>query len=168
MWTDGRPRFWVGWWDTPHLALPVVTLSLLIWLAVQPRPKLPPRPATPATATDATPAQPTGNTTRPTVLAPPIVDEPVTGSRFRIPPAGRLMAEVRGRSMEPGLRAALFYTAAGGRETFLTETTTDATGRFRFGLGTFPQGAYTLRVATYAPDGRRSVSAPFQISVTAR
>lgn len=167
MWNDGRPRYWVGWWDTPHLALPVVTLALLVWLALQPRPSQPtvarPGDPNPVAARD-----PGSQAQTPRALAPPIVDTPTTGSRLRAPAPGQLMAEVRGRSMEANLRAVLFYSSPGRAEAALTETTTDSAGRFRFGLGPFPQGTYTLRVATYAPDGRRSVSAPFQISVTAR
>lgn len=145
---DGRPRFWIDWYDRWNLILPILVLASAGWLVTRPRPAqpwVPPAPARPAMA-------PLSNTT---------LESPASGARF-VPDR---LGDVEGRA-QPGSVAVLFYSMAPSVERReLSRMPVGADGRYRFRLSRFPPGVYVIQVIAYAADGRTAASSPVDVWV---
>ena len=149
---NGRPRYWMGWYDRWNLVLPLALIGVLVWLAMQPGA----RPVERAVGGGGGLAKPV----LPPLMAPTL-ESPVSGAHVR----SDRMGDVEGRG-PAGALLVLFYSAApsvGRRE--LARMTVGADGRYRFRLNPFPPGAYVLQVIAYAPDGRSAASAPTDVWV---
>jgi hypothetical protein len=90
MMEDGRPRFWIPWYDRWNLVLPIVFVAAVAWLAFQPRSRVPELSSPPV---------------RP--LSPVTLEAPASGARLRMD----RMGEVEGRA-ERGTTVVLFYSQA--------------------------------------------------------
>lgn len=141
---DGRPRFWIHWYDRWNLVLPIGWLAFTAWLLAQPRPALPPDPVLPA--------------------APPLVvtlESPASGTQVR----PDRMPDVEGRAT-PGSTVLLFYSQAPSTERReLARMRVGADGRYRFRLGRFPAGGFVLQTTCYGSDGRTLSSSPVDLWV---
>jgi hypothetical protein len=144
MMEDGRPRFWIPWYDRWNLILPILLLAAGGWLAVQPRTKVPELPAP-----------------RVRPLSPVTLESPASGARLRMD----RMGEVEGRA-ERGTTVVLFYSQAPSLERReLSRMLVGSDGRYRFRLAGFPAGGFVFQVVAYAPDGRSSGSPPVDVWV---
>lgn len=144
MMEDGRPRFWIPWYDRWNLILPIALLAAGGWLAVQPRTKVPELPAQ-----------------RVRALAPVTLESPANGARLRMD----RMGEVEGRA-ERGTTVVLFYSQAPSLERReLSRMLVGSDGRYRFRLAGFPAGGFVFQVVAYSTDGRSSGSPPVDVWV---
>lgn len=148
MFIDGRPRYWIGWYDRWHLVPLAALVGLLAWLGTRPRPVVRPLPVAPRLE----PVAP--------VLQPTLLETPLSGGSWK----SSQVLEVAGRA-QPGTRVVLFHASPGRPEAALAQTVADAAGRFRFALSGLTAGDQTLRVVAYSHDGRFAPSVPVPFSV---
>jgi len=149
---NGRPRYWIGWYDRWNLVLPLALIGVWVGWAMQPR------PVTRAGA--GTVPEVAARPVLPPLMAPTL-ESPVSGAHVR----SDRMGDVEGRG-PAGALLVLFYSAAPSVERReLSRMTVGADGRYRFRLNPFPAGAYVLQVIAYAPDGRSAASAPTDVWV---
>lgn len=145
---NGRPRYWISWYDQWHIVLPLALAATLVWLAVQPRsiqptvqaPKVPARAAS---------------------LGAVTIESPVSGVQVRPDQA----TDVEGRA-DAGTTVVLFYAQGQSLEKKeLTRVRVGAEARYRFRISRFPPGWYVLQAVAYAEDGRTAASAPIDLNV---
>jgi hypothetical protein len=141
---DGRPRFWIPWYDRWNLVLPIVFVAAVAWLAFQPRSRVPELSSPPV---------------RP--LSPVTLEAPASGARLRMD----RMGEVEGRA-ERGTTVVLFYSQAPSLERReLSRMQVGSDGRYRFRLAGFPAGGFVFQVVAYSTDGRSGGSPPVDVWV---
>ncbi|MFM7100214.1 MAG: hypothetical protein ACKO3N_03485 [Verrucomicrobiota bacterium] len=150
MFIDGRPRYWIGWYDRWHLLPLAALVGLLAWLGTRPRLVVRPLPVAPRLEPVAPGLQPTR------------LETPLAGGSWK----SSQTLDVTGRA-EPGTRVVLFHAGPGRPEAALAQTVADAAGRFRFALSGLTTGDQTLRAVAYSPDGRFAPSLPVPFSVVA-
>lgn len=148
MFVDGRPRYWIGWYDRWHVPVVAGFLALAGWLAWQPRPVVKAAPVVAAPIPVPAPLHPT------------LLDSPPAGGSWK--PSQRL--DVVGRA-HPGTRVVLFHSGTGRPESALAQTVADPQGRFRFALAGLSAGEHTVWAVAYAADGRWSRSLPVPFTV---
>jgi len=158
---NGRPRYWIDWYDRWYLPLPLVLIAVIavIWrLPVPPVASLPISPGISASrllqssAPRATPARPG--------LTPPVLESPLNGKGF----FPNRIADAEGHA-EPGVNIHLEYAGVDLVWHELSFMPTDAAGRFHFQLRNFPPGSYRLRARAMANDGRSAFSAEAMITI---
>lgn len=146
---NGRPRYWIGWYDRWHLALPVATVASAVWLFLQPRPIQPNVRNEPPPSSRVVP------------LGPVTIESPVSGIQVRTDQ----FTDVEGRA-EAGTTVVLFYSQGPSLEKKeLTRVRVGAEARYRFRISRFPPGWYVLQAVSYAGDGRVASSTPIDLNV---
>ena len=145
---NGRPRYWIGWYDRWHFLLPVALLVAVGWILSQPRPRqIAPIPSPQARIV------PLGATS---------LESPVSGAQLR----GDRLPEVEGRAVS-GTTVVLFYSQAPSLERReLARVRVGGDARYRFRLSQFPPGGYVFQAIAYADDGRTSASPPVDVWVS--
>jgi len=154
MFTHGRPRYWIDWYDRWHWLL-VALLAVLIWGAWT-------HPAStlglgwrgapvPSTRRVALPA-----------MSPSVIESPQNGSGF----LKSRLGDAEGRA-QVGSTVLLEYVRPDGAWMELARIPVSDTGRFRFALRNFPVGSFRLRVRAFTPDGRSEASPEVMFTVVA-
>ncbi len=144
---NGRPRYWIGWYDRWHFLLPAALLIAVGWILAQPRPRqIAPSPS---------------SQVRVVALGETTLEAPVSGAQLR----GDRLPEVEGRAV-PGTTVVLFYSQAPSLERReLARVRVRGDGRYRFRLSQFPPGGFVFQSIAYADDGRTAASAPVDVWV---
>lgn len=145
---NGRPRYWIGWYDQWHVVLPMALVATIGWLAMQPRPI--------QSSLDTAPVP-----TRVVPLGTVTIESPVSGVQVRPDQA----TDIEGRA-DSGTTVVLFYAPGQSLEKKeLTRVRVGAEARYRFRISRFPPGWYVLQAVAYAEDGRAAASAPIDLNV---
>jgi len=161
MFENGRPRYWIGWYDRWHLALPLLLAGALVAVWRLPAPVTQSLPV----ARRGTMPVRVGGSTVPSPLppmAPTTLLSPLNGKGFfqsRIPDA-------EGQA-EPGSMVLLEYAGLDLVWHELSRMPADTTGRFQFHLRNFPPTSYRLRARAFASNGLSSASGEVMITVAA-
>lgn len=131
---DGKPRYWIGWYDRWHILLPIALATVLFWLLFAPRSRpVPGRFHSGATNSASTPL-PALRSQSPTTIRSPYPGQIMWPSR---------MSDAHGTS-EPRALVRLFL---GQRK--LGETYAETNGHWRFQLANFPPGNYRARAEAW-------------------
>jgi len=161
MFENGRPRYWIDWYDRWYLLLPLLLTGVLvvIWRLPTPAPeRLSPgiRGALPSRA---------GSPTVPTPLpplAPTTLESPQNGKGF----FQSRIADAEGHA-EPGAMVHLEYAGPDLVWRELSRMPANASGRFHFQLRNFPPGSYRLRARAVTNSGRSALSGEAMIAIAA-
>ena len=154
MFTHGRPRYWIDWYDRWHWLL-VALLVALIWGAwTYPVGTL-------GFGRHGAPISPIRHVVL-AAMAPSIIESPQNGSGF----LKSRLGDAEGRA-QAGSTVLLEYVRPDGAWMELARIVASDTGRFRFALRNFPVGSFRLRVRAFAPDGRLEVSPEVMFTVVA-
>jgi hypothetical protein len=175
MFENGRPRYWIGWYDRWHLILPVLLAGAAVALWMQPR--LPVTDTVPPVngryldgsgvglrpSGGGGPSTPLGSATPfiPTQMRPTTLESPQNGKGF----FQSRLSDAEGRA-EPGSTVYLDYADQDLVWHGLGTMTADAEGRYRFQLRNFPPGHYRLRARAVTPTGQVSESGENMITIT--
>ena len=170
MFENGRPRYWIDWYDRWHLLLPVMLAGVLamMWL-------WPPLPVAGrmAPVSGRLPSgsgvglRPPGGSgammteTSVVQMAPTTLESPQNGKGF----FQSRLSDAEGRA-EPGSTVYLDYANEDLVWRGLGTMTVDAEGRYRFQLKNFPPGHYRLRARAVTATGRVSESGQTMITIT--
>lgn len=169
MFENGRPRYWLDWYDSWHLLLPVLLAVLVAALWLQP-----PLPVTgrvmPLTGRSSggsgvglRPVQATGGAmieTPVVPMRPTTLESPENGKGF----FQSRLSDAEGRA-EPGSTVYLDYANEDLIWRGLGTMTVDAEGRYRFQLKNFPPGHYRLRARAVTATGRVAESGQTMITI---
>jgi len=170
MFENGRPRYWIDWYDRWHLLLPVLLAGILalMWL-------LPPLPVT-GRLVPVTGRLPSGSGVglRPSQEAGRVIPEasvvPMRPTTLESPENGKgffqsRLSDAEGRA-EPGSTVYLDYANDDLVWRGLGTMTVDTEGRYRFQLKNFPPGHYRLRARAVTATGRVAESGQTMITIT--
>jgi len=160
MFENGRPRYWIDWYDPWYLILPLLLAGVLAGIRWLPA-SLPARLAV-AMPTSRMPA---ARTVPLPVLAPAVLESPMNGKGFY----QSRMPDAEGRA-EPGAVVCLDYARLDLRDPdwrLLAQMPADPAGRFHFKLQNFPPGSYRLRVRLVTDTGVGKNSSEAMVTVFA-
>lgn len=174
MFENGRPRYWIDWYDPWYFIVPLLLSAVLAgirWLpASLPSPVRPTVTTLPSTAGRPNKAKlPAGQFTKPVDALPPLapttLDLPLNGKAF----FQSRMPDAAGRT-EPGALVFLEYATldlADVNWRVLSQMPADASGYFQFKLENFPPGSFRLRARMVTATGREAVSGSTMMTVFA-
>lgn len=131
---DGKPRYWIGWYDHWHIVLPLVLAAVLFWLLFTTQCRPPTQRSHSRTTINTSTPPPTLRSQAPTIIRSPYIGQIMWPSR---------MSDAEGTS-EPRARVRLFL---GQRK--LGETYAGSDGHWRFQLANFPPGTYQARAEAW-------------------
>jgi hypothetical protein len=137
---EGKPRYWIGSYDSWHLLIPVALAGVVAAWATLPEPNNPvPAPRLPAMV--------------PTTWISPAPNASLPARQFGV---------LEGRG-QPGGRVTIWFRQIPNPERRLTESPLLPDGRFVVALTNFPPGTYGFRAEVRTPEG--AVSSSFEVPV---
>lgn len=160
MFENGRPRFWIDWYDRWYLFLPLLLIGVLIGIWQLPTPT--PGRSSPSIRV----TQPHGGSPRPPVLLPPVAPTTLESPQHGKGYFQSRIADAEGHG-EPGAIIHLEYAGPDLAWRELSRMSADATGRFHFQLRNFPPGNYRLRARAITHTGRSALSGETMITIAA-
>ena len=158
MFKDGKPQYWIEWYDRWHLLLPLLLVALIgaAWWTQRASAEI----AHEISGADRPANSPIRTLPDLRPINPTTIDTPSNGRGLTPSQLGN----AEGRA-EPGALVKLYYLGTSAAWTELGQIHADDTGHYRFLLTNFPPGPYRLRARAQTESGRTADSSDVLITV---